>query len=119
MFGQDYPTPDGTPIRDYIHVADLAEAHVLAIRRLLKGGDSGIFNVGTGEGATVMQIIAAAETALGKTVPYSVGPRRAGDPPSLVADASRLKAAFGWSPKHSDLETIIRTAARWQRERPY
>jgi UDP-glucose 4-epimerase/UDP-arabinose 4-epimerase len=119
VFGQDYPTPDGTPIRDYIHVADLAEAHVLAIRRLLKSGDSGIFNVGTGEGATVMQIIAAAEAALGRKVPYSVGPRRAGDPPSLVADASRLKAAFGWSPKHSDLETIIRTAARWQRERPY
>ena len=119
VFGQDYPTPDGTPIRDYIHVADLAEAHVLAIRRLIGGGASGVFNVGTGEGATVMQIIAAAEAALGKKVPYSVGPRRPGDPPSLVADASRLKAAVGWSPKHSDLDTIIRTAARWQRERPY
>jgi UDP-glucose-4-epimerase GalE len=119
VFGQDYPTPDGTPIRDYIHVVDLAEAHVLAIRRLMSGGDSGIYNVGTGEGATVMQIIAAAETALGLKVPYTVGPRRAGDPPSLVADASRLKAAFGWSAKHSDLETIIRTAARWQRERTY
>ena len=119
VFGQDYPTPDGTPIRDYIHVADLAEAHVLAIRRLLAGGDGGVFNVGTGEGATVMQIIAAAEKALGLKVPYKVGPRRAGDPPSLVADASRLKAAFGWSAKHSDLETIIRTAARWQRERTY
>jgi UDP-glucose-4-epimerase GalE len=119
VFGQDYPTPDGTPIRDYIHVIDLAEAHVLAIRRLLAGGDSGVFNVGTGEGATVMQIIAAAETALALKVPYTVGPRRAGDPPSLVADASRLKAAFGWSAKHSDLETIIRTAARWQRERTY
>ncbi|MDB5460509.1 MAG: UDP-glucose 4-epimerase [Caulobacteraceae bacterium] len=119
VFGQDYDTPDGTPIRDYIHVADLAEAHVLAIRRLLAGGDSGVFNVGTGEGATVMQIIAAAEAVLGVKVPYAVGPRRAGDPPSLVADASRLKAAFGWAPVHSDLETIIRTAARWQRERPY
>jgi len=119
VYGQDYPTPDGTPIRDYIHVADLAQAHVLAIRRLLAGGDSGIFNVGTGEGATVMQIIAAAEQALGVKVPYTVGPRRAGDPPSLVADSSRLKAAFGWSPKHSDLDTIIRTAARWQKERPY
>jgi UDP-glucose 4-epimerase/UDP-arabinose 4-epimerase len=119
VFGQDYPTPDGTPIRDYIHVADLAEAHVLAIRRLIAGGDSGIFNVGTGEGATVMQIIAAAEAVLGVKVPYSVGPRRAGDPPSLVADASRLKAAFGWSAQHSDLQTIIRTAARWQRERTY
>ncbi len=119
VFGRDYPTPDGTPIRDYIHVADLAEAHVLAIRRLMSGGDSGIFNVGTGEGATVMQIIAAAEAVLGVKVPYSVGPRRGGDPPSLVADASKLKAAFGWSAKHSDLETIIRTAAQWQRVRPY
>ena len=119
VFGQDYPTPDGTPIRDYIHVTDLAEAHVIAIRRLLEGADSGIYNVGTGEGATVMQIIAAAETALGQKVPYSVGPRRAGDPPSLVADSSRLKADFGWTAKHSDLDTIIRTAARWQRERPY
>ena len=119
VFGQDYPTPDGTPIRDYIHVTDLAEAHVIAIRRLLEGADSGIFNVGTGEGATVMQIIAAAEAALGQKVPYTVGPRRVGDPPSLVADSSKLKTAFGWTPRHSDLETIIATAARWQRERPY
>jgi UDP-glucose 4-epimerase/UDP-arabinose 4-epimerase len=119
VFGQDYPTPDGTPIRDYIHVTDLAEAHVIAVRRLLEGAESGIFNVGTGEGATVMQIIAAAEQALGQKVPYTVGPRRAGDPPFLVADSSKLKAAFGWTPKHSDLETIISTAARWQRERPY
>jgi UDP-glucose 4-epimerase/UDP-arabinose 4-epimerase len=119
VFGQDYPTPDGTPIRDYIHVTDLAEAHVIAVRRLLEGAQSDIFNVGTGEGATVMQIIAAAEEALGRKVPYSVGPRRAGDPPSLVADSSKLKAAFGWRPKHSDLKTIISTAARWQRERTY
>ena len=119
VYGQDYPTPDGTPVRDYIHVEDLAQAHILAVRRLLAGGDSGVFNVGTGEGATVMQIIAAAERVLGVKVPYTVGPRRAGDPPSLVADSSRLKAAFGWSPRHSDLDTIIRTAARWQKERPY
>ena len=119
VFGQDYPTPDGTPIRDYIHVADLAEAHVLAIRRLLEGGESGVFNVGTGEGATVMQIIAAAEAAPGAGRPCRGRSRRAGDPPSLVADSSKLKAAFGWTPTHSDLETIIRTAARWQRERPY
>lgn len=119
VFGQDYPTPDGTPIRDYIHVTDLAEAHVLAVRRLIAGGDSGIFNVGTGEGATVMQIVAAAERVLGRKVPYAVGPRRAGDPPSLVADPSRLQRDLGWSPGHSDLDTIIRTAARWQAERPY
>ena len=119
VFGQDYPTADGTPIRDYIHVVDLAQAHVLAIRRLLAGGDSGIFNVGTGEGVSVMQILDAAERVMGQKVPYAVGPRRAGDPPSLVADSSRLKAAFGWSPTHSDLDTIIRTAAHWQKERSY
>ncbi|HVY34035.1 MAG TPA: UDP-glucose 4-epimerase GalE [Caulobacteraceae bacterium] len=119
VFGQDYDTPDGTPIRDYIHVVDLARAHVLAIDRLLDGGRSGVFNVGTGEGCTVMQILDAAERVLGKKVPYTVGPRRAGDPPSLVADSSRLKAAFGWKPHRSDLDSIIADAARWQRERTY
>jgi UDP-glucose 4-epimerase/UDP-arabinose 4-epimerase len=89
------------------------------VRRLLDGADSGIFNAGAGEGATVMQIIAAAEQVLGKKVPYTVGPRRAGDPPSLVADTSKITAAFGWKPRHSDLKTIISTAARWQRERTY
>lgn len=119
VFGTDYDTPDGTCIRDYIHVVDLAEAHVIAIRRLIDGGDSGVFNVGTGEGATVKQIIAAAERTLGKPVPHSFGPRRAGDPPSLVADSRKLRDAFGWAPRHSDLETIIRTAAAWQRTRHY
>jgi UDP-glucose 4-epimerase/UDP-arabinose 4-epimerase len=119
VFGQDYDTPDGTPIRDYIHVLDLAQAHVLAIDRLLDGGRSGVFNVGTGEGCSVMQILDAAERVLGKKVPYAVGKRRAGDPSSLVADSSLLKAAFGWTPRHSDLDTIIATAARWQRERTY
>jgi len=119
VFGQDYDTPDGTPIRDYIHVVDLAQAHVLAIRRLLDGGDSGVFNVGTGQGCTVMEILDAAERVLGRKVPYSVGPRRAGDPPSLVADSSRLKAAFGWAPARSDLDSIIADAARWQGARQY
>jgi UDP-glucose 4-epimerase/UDP-arabinose 4-epimerase len=114
VFGQDYDTPDGTPIRDYIHVVDLAAAHVLAIARLMEGGDSQIFNIGTGEGATVMQMITAAQK-LGLSVPYSVGPRRAGDPPSLVADSSKLKAMTGWKPICSDLETLIRDAVRWQK----
>ena len=119
VFGTDYDTPDGAAVRDYIHVLDLAEAHILTLRRLMEGGPSGIYNVGTGEGASVLQIIAAAERALGKPVPHSFGPRRAGDPPSLVADSRRLRADFGWTPQHSDLDTIIRHAARWQRERPY
>ncbi len=119
VFGTDYATPDGAAVRDYIHVLDLAEAHILTLRRLMEGGPSGIYNVGTGEGASVLQIIAAAEAALGKPVPHSFGPRRAGDPPSLVADSRRLRADFGWTPRYSDLDTIIRTAARWQAERPY
>jgi UDP-glucose 4-epimerase/UDP-arabinose 4-epimerase len=117
VFGEDYPTPDGTPIRDYIHVVDLAEAHVLAIRALVGGGESGIMNVGTGEGVTVKQMIAAAEAVLGQPVPHTVGPRRAGDPPSLVADSSLLSKRLGWKARCSDLETIIRDAALWQRTR--
>jgi UDP-glucose 4-epimerase/UDP-arabinose 4-epimerase len=119
VFGEDYPTPDGTPIRDYIHVVDLAEAHVLAIRDLMAGGESAIMNVGTGEGVTVKEMIAAAERVLGLPVPRSVGPRRAGDPPSLVADSSLLKKRFGWAPKCSDLDSIIRDAALWQRTRQW
>lgn len=119
VFGEDYPTPDGTPIRDYIHVVDLAEAHVLAIRALVAGGESGIMNVGTGEGATVKQVIDAAERVLGLPVPRTVGPRRPGDPPHLVADSSLLQRRLGWKARCSDLDTIIRDAARWQRERPW
>ena len=119
VFGQDYDTPDGTPIRDYIHVVDLAQAHVLAVARLIGGGDSRILNVGTGEGVTVMQMIVAAERTLGLKVPYQVGPRRAGDPPSLVADSRQLKALLGWKPVCSDLDSLIRDAALWQRSPLY
>jgi UDP-glucose 4-epimerase/UDP-arabinose 4-epimerase len=119
VFGEDYPTPDGTPIRDYIHVVDLASAHVLAIAALIGGGDSGVMNVGTGEGASVKQVIAAAERVLGAPVPRTVGPRRAGDPPFLVADSSLLKRRLGWGPTCSDMDSIIRDAARWQRERAW
>jgi UDP-glucose 4-epimerase/UDP-arabinose 4-epimerase len=119
VFGEDYPTPDGTPIRDYIHVVDLAEAHVRAIQVLIDGGDSAIMNVGTGQGATVKQVIEAAERVMGAKVPYKVGPRRAGDPPSLVADSSLLTRRLGWTARCSDLDTIIRDAARWQRERAW
>lgn len=119
VFGQDYDTPDGTPIRDYVHVVDLAEAHVLAVARLIGGGDSRILNVGTGEGVTVMQMIEAAERTLGLKVPYEVGPRRAGDPPSLVADSRQIKALLGWKPVCSDLDSLIRDAARWQRNPLY
>jgi UDP-glucose 4-epimerase/UDP-arabinose 4-epimerase len=119
VFGEDYPTPDGTPIRDYIHVVDLAEAHILAIRALLEGGESGVMNVGTGVGVTVKQVIEAAERVLGAPVPRTIGPRRAGDPPSLVADSTLLQTRLGWRPRCSDLDSIIRDAALWQRTRAW
>lgn len=119
IFGDDYPTHDGTPIRDYIHVTDLAQAHVLAIRALIGGGESGIMNVGVGEGVTVKEMLAAANRVLNAPVPYSVGPRRPGDPPSLVADSTLIRQRLGWRPQHSDLDSILRDAALWQRTRPW
>ena len=119
VFGEDYPTPDGTPIRDYIHVVDLAEAHVRAIATLLDGAGSAIMNVGTGVGMTVKQMIEAAERVLGAPVPRTVGPRRPGDPPSLVAAASLIRRRLGWTARCSDLDSIIRDAALWQRVRAW
>ncbi len=103
IFGDDYPTPDGTCIRDYIHVRDLAEAHVLALDYLIAGGASGTFNVGTGAGHSVRDVIRAVEDITGAKVPYEIGPRRAGDPPSLVADSSALQQRRGWRPRYTSL----------------
>ncbi|HTZ76367.1 MAG TPA: UDP-glucose 4-epimerase GalE [Stellaceae bacterium] len=113
VFGTDYPTPDGTAIRDFIHVQDLAEAHVKALDRLLSGGLSLTLNLGTGTGHSVREVIAAAERITGHRIPRREGPRRAGDPPVLVADASRAREVLGWTPGLSDLDTIIRTAWAW------
>jgi len=113
VFGTDYQTPDGTAIRDFIHVQDLAEAHVKALDRLLGGGLSLTLNLGTGTGHTVREVIAAAERITGHRIPRREGPRRAGDPPVLVADASRAREVLGWTPRLSDLDTIIRTAWAW------
>ena len=110
VFGDDYPTPDGTCIRDYIHVNDLAQAHILAVEYLIGGGASDRFNVGTGAGHTVMEAIRAVEEVTGKKVPYTVGPRRDGDPPSLVAASDRLRQTLGWSPEYADLRTIVEHA---------
>jgi UDP-glucose-4-epimerase GalE len=107
IFGEDYPTPDGTCIRDYIHVSDLAEAHVFAVQHLLKGGASGTFNVGTGFGHSVKEVLDAVERVTGKKVPYKVGPRREGDPSSLVADSEKLQSQLGWRPKRADLDRIV------------
>ena len=107
VYGNDYQTPDGTCARDYIHVNDLAQAHILAVEYLLKGGASDHFNVGTGAGSSVLEMIRTVEEVTGKTVPYVVGPRREGDPPSLVASSQKLRDRLGWSPQYADLRTII------------
>ena len=115
VFGTDYPTPDGTCIRDYIHVGDLADAHVRALDYLGGGGATRAFNLGTGTGVSVREILDAIARVTGKDVPHRVGPRRPGDPPVLVADPSRAMAELGWQPRLSDIDTVIATAWAWHR----
>jgi UDP-glucose 4-epimerase len=116
IHGDDYATPDGTCVRDYIHVADLAEAHILALKHLLQGGDSFVANCGYGRGTSVRQIIAAVEAEIGHSLAVSVGPRRPGDVASLVAAPNRIHALLGWTPKHDDLVGIVRSAIAWERK---
>lgn len=113
VYGADYPTPDGTAIRDYVHVTDLAAAHVLALNRLLAGGASAALNLGSGQGCSVLQVLDAVSEAAGRTIPVRKSPPRPGDPPVLVADAGRARELLGWAPCCSDLETIIHSAWRW------
>lgn len=113
VFGQDYDTPDGTCIRDYVHVDDLADAHSKALDRLLSGGSSIQCNLGTGVGVSVKEIIDAVEEVTGKKVPVKYGPRRAGDPALLVADPSYAAANLGWKARHTDIRQIIRPAWKW------
>jgi UDP-glucose-4-epimerase GalE len=113
VFGTDYPTPDGTAVRDYVHVCDLADAHVRALRHLAAGGASEALNLGTGVGNSVREILTTVESVLGKKVPHTLGPRREGDPPSLVADPSRAKQVLAWMPQYTDIHALIETAARW------
>ena len=110
IFGTDYPTPDGTCVRDYIHVSDLAQAHIAAVQSLLEGGESGIYNVGTGSGKSVLEVMKAVEEVTGKSVPHVIAPRREGDPAELVADSSRLQSRFGWRPQYTEIRDIVRTA---------
>ena len=114
IYGTDYDTPDGTPIRDYLHVTDLGTAHVAALRYLQQGGESTAFNLGTGRGHTVREVIAMVERVSGKEVPAREVGRRAGDPPALVADASKAARLLHWTPQHSTLEEIVRTAWNWK-----
>lgn len=115
LFGADYDTADGTCIRDYIHVCDLCDAHLLALTHLLAGGGSRRYNLGSGRGYSVAEVIAAAERVTGRPVPRRFGPRRAGDPAVLVADAALARRELGWQPRHADLETIITHAWAWER----
>jgi len=117
IFGDDYETKDGTCIRDYIHVADLADAHIAALNHLMNGGHSDSFNVGTGTGLTVMEVVRAVEEVTGKKVPYVVGPRRDGDPPELVANSEKLRRFLQWEPKHSDIRTIVADAWAFDQKR--
>ena len=117
VFGGDYDTPDGTCIRDYIHVLDLAQAHILALEYLLEGGASEQFNVGTGTGHTVMEAIRAVEEVTGQKVPYVIGPRREGDPRALVANSDKLRSLLGWAPTYADLRTIVEHAWNFARSR--
>ena len=116
VFGDDYDTPDGTAIRDYIHVTDLAAAHVLALKQLMQGHRGGAFNLGTGSGLSVREILTAIAAETGRDVPHVVKPRRQGDPTYLVADPDAARETLQFKPSHSDLATIIRTAWAWHRK---
>lgn len=113
VFGTDYPTPDGTAVRDYVHVSDLAAAHVAAVEHLNAGGETLTANLGTGTGYSVREIIETCRRVTGRPIPHSDSPRRAGDPPQLVAAAERAAERLGWTPTQSDLDTIVATAWRW------
>jgi UDP-arabinose 4-epimerase len=116
--GDAYPTRDGTALRDYVHVADLAEAHCSALRHLLDGGGSDVFNLGTGIGTTVAELADAVERISGRSLSREVGPTRPGDPPSLVASSEKARAVLGWTPRCSTIEEIILSAWRWHAQQP-
>ena len=118
IFGEDYPTKDGTCVRDYIHVMDLAQAHVLALDYLMRGGESDVFNLGNGVGFTVKEVIDVARKVTEHAIPAEVCPRRAGDPAQLVASSEKAKTVLGWKPQYADLETIVASAWNWHKSHP-
>jgi len=118
VFGNEYPTPDGTCVRDYIHVLDLAQAHILAMEAI-GGGSSRVYNLGTGAGYSVLQVIEMVERITGHEIAWTFGPRRLVDPARLIADSSKIEQELRWKPKFSDLQTIVETAWRWYRLHPY
>ena len=117
IFGTDYPTPDGTAVRDYIHVTDLADAHVRALDHLREKRESGVFNLGTERGLSVRQIVDGVRSVSGKDMPAIESPRRDGDPPMLIANAARARTVLGWQPRLSDVTTIVETAYAWERSK--
>lgn len=116
VYGTDYATPDGTCLRDYIHVSDLIAAHVDALTHLRKGGESGIFNCGYGKGYSVLDVIKSVERVNGAALPVKFGPRRAGDPAAIVAGAERVRQVLGWQPRYDNLDLIVETALGWERK---
>lgn len=118
VFGEDYPTPDGTCLRDYIHVVDLADAHVRALDYLRQGGESNIFNLGNGQGFSVKEMIAAAQKATGRSIKVEIGARRAGDPAQLIASSEKARTVLGWNPQFTDVEQVIGTAWTWHKKHP-
>jgi UDP-glucose 4-epimerase len=119
VYGEDYPTPDGTCLRDYVHVSDLADAHVRALAHLERDGASSSFNVGTERPSSVREVVAAVERVTGRTVNRTAAPRRAGDPSVLYASARRIREVLGWTPQRADLETIVADAWRWHSAHPH
>jgi UDP-glucose 4-epimerase len=118
VFGDDYPTEDGTCIRDYIHVSDLADAHILALERLRKGEESAIYNLGSGNGYSVKQVIDVSREVTGHAIPAKIEPRRAGDPAVLIASSERARRELGWTPSRDKLEDIVSSSWEWHRAHP-
>ena len=114
VFGNDYPTTDGTAVRDYIHVSDLSDAHIRAVKYLKDGGASDSFNLGNGKGFSVMEVIDAAKRVTGQDVPYKIEARRPGDPSKLIASSAKASQVLGWRPKHTELDSMIKSAWRWR-----
>jgi UDP-glucose-4-epimerase GalE len=118
VFGEDYDTPDGTCLRDYVHVTDLATAHLLALEALKKGAGSTAYNLGNGRPTSVRDILNSTERVTGRRVPYTMGPRRDGDPPVLYSASARARTELGWAPQFEDVDTIVETAWRWRDRHP-
>lgn len=118
IFGDDYATPDGTCIRDYIHVTDLSDAHILAVEKLRRGEDSSVYNLGNGKGFSVKEVVDIARKVTGHAIPAVIEPRRAGDPAVLIASSERTRAELGWKPRHDSLEQIIESAWAWHQSHP-